>query len=279
MKLCKIKRVTFAIRQINTMSLKKYFRLSKNIKNWTAYFARKADKGETTKYITRGEELVFEVPANFYHVFKEIFMEDFYNISSIIKNLPSQSTILDIGGNVGYFSFLIASKMPAAKIFAYEPILSNVDLFNKNIDMNPALQNRMSVQQKAVTGKPVDSVNIFFDDTETNAVVASIFENFAKENKKTTQIPAISLGEIIEMNKLHSIDLLKLDCEGSEYPIIYESDSNIFDKIKNIAVEIHDLDFDKNNTIALKAFLTTKGYYITQTMGENGCPSILASKE
>lgn len=261
------------------MSLKKYFQLSKNIKNWTAYFARKADKGETTRYITRGEPLVFDVPANFYHVFREMFMEDFYNISSIIKQLPAQSTIIDIGGNVGYFSFLIASKMPAAKILAYEPIVSNVAVFNKNISINPALQNRMSVQQKAVTGKHVDFVEIFFDDTEANTVVASIFESFAKENKKATQIAAISLAEIIELNKLQSIDLLKLDCEGSEYPILYESDSSIFDTIKNMVIEVHDLDTDKKNNTALKAFLTAKGYQITETMGENDCPSIFASKK
>ena len=261
------------------MSLKKYFHLSKNIKNWTVYFARKASKGETTRYITRGVPLLFDVPANFYHVFREMFMEDFYNISKIVTPLPAKSTIVDIGGNVGYFSFLIASKMPEAKIMAYEPILSNVSLFNKNININPGLQNRMSVQQKAVTGTPVNYIEIFFDDTEANTVVASIFESFAKENKKATKIAAISLGEIIETNKLECIDLLKLDCEGSEYPILYESDRNIFKKIKNMVIEVHDLDTDKKNNTVLKDFLIQNGYNITETTGENDCPSIFASKK
>ena len=77
---------------------------------------------------------------------------------------------------------------------------------------------------------------------------------------------------------MQSIDLLKLDCEGSEYPILYESDKSIFKIIKNMAIEVHDLDTEKNNNTALKEFLKNNGYQITEKIGENECPSIFASK-
>lgn len=44
----------------------------------------------------------------------------------------------------------------------------------------------------------------------------------------------------MKCNRLDSIDLLKLDCEGGEFDILFNlTDSNI-DKIDNIVMEYHD---------------------------------------
>ena len=47
--------------------------------------------------------------------------------------------------------------------------------------------------------------------------------------------------------KKQKIDFLKIDCEGSEYDILYNLDSNLYAKIKVISLEFHDLNEQKKS--------------------------------
>jgi hypothetical protein len=69
-----------------------------------------------------------------------------------------------------------------------------------------------------------------------------------------------------------------VDCEGSEYPILYDSPASVFDGIQRIIIEVHPMDTDKRNEAYLTTFLQQKGYTITTYPGENGCPSLIAVK-
>jgi len=258
------------------MPLKNYILLGKSIKNWPLYFKKKS---RDAIYITRGAELEMEVPHSFFYVFKEIFMEDFYSINKLLKHIPAQPIIIDIGGNAGYFSFLIASKRKQAKVFAYEPIPENIDVFRSNITRNKGLEKRIQLYQQAVTGVEQPSVTLFFDDVHHNTVIASVYQEFSADNKKAIQIDAISLAKIIAQKNLAVVDLLKLDCEGSEYPILYDSPAHIWTLIKCIAIEVHELDNDKRNCRYLSSFLRNKGFKMIIRPDANGCYYLLAYKK
>ncbi len=255
------------------MPLKNYIRLGKSIKNWPLYFRKKF---QDAVYITRGAELNMEVPESFFYVFKEIFMEDFYSIDTLLKHIPGKSNIVDVGGNAGYFSFLMASKRQMAQIFAYEPIAENISVFKSNIERNKGLDQRLRVEQLAVTGEEQSFIALFFDDVHHNTVIASVYREFSHENKKEVRIKAISLARIIEENKLDRIDLLKLDCEGSEYPILYDSPSELWPFIQCLAIEVHELDDDKRNFRHLSSFIKNKGFKIQSRLDPNACHYLMA---
>jgi len=68
-----------------------------------------------------------------------------------------------------------------------------------------------------------------------------------KHNLKLNQVnnveiflfPATSLNQIINTNKLNRCDFLKIDCEGCEYRLLNNSNSQSFKKIKRIMLEYH----------------------------------------
>ena len=260
-------------------SIPNYYRLSKHIKNWRLYFKRKHEKNETTRYITKGRELVFDVPPIFFFVFKEIFMEDFYHIESLLKNVPNDAVVLDIGCNAGLFSFITLSKKRNARIYAYDPMEVNVKLLENNIKLNNGLDSQIKVFKNAVTGKEQGSIELFYDDINNDSVIASVFENFSEHNNQSTIVDTISLAQIIKQNNLTKIDLLKLDCEGSEYPILYESSDEIWNSINVMTIETHELDKELKNTNALVKFLESKNYEIEMHQAENHCYSIRAYKK
>jgi len=120
----------------------RYKQLFKNISNWQEYaFSKGQRKNRSLKFVTRPYPIKFEVPDSLYQVFKEIFMEDFYEADKLMAKLPENPVIIDVGANAGFFNVLLFSKLKRARVFAYEPLPSNIKLFKKTIDQIDSLKN------------------------------------------------------------------------------------------------------------------------------------------
>ena len=97
----------------------RYKQLFKNISNWQEYAFNKGQrKKRSLKFVTRPHPIKFEVPDSLYQVFKEIFMEDFYEADKLMAKLPENPLIIDIGANAGFFNVLLFSKIKSARVFA-----------------------------------------------------------------------------------------------------------------------------------------------------------------
>jgi len=252
--------------------------LLRHIQNWPAYFSRKFHKAfQPMQFTTRGNPLKFRVPSSgLYLVFKEIFVTDFYDIDTLVRQLPPKPVIVDIGANAGYFNIILFSKIKEATVYAYEPIPVNYQLFSKNISLNPGLEKKIHLHNKAVVGTPQDSVELFMEHDAENSVIASVYSDFDQQNKYSIKVPAISLQEIIKGNHLQQIDLLKIDCEGSEYPIIYETPRELWAKVKRLTIEVHNLDNDKRNTDYLGKFLQGEGFDVESQPAHTNCYALNA---
>jgi FkbM family methyltransferase len=263
-----------------TSSLSRYRNLLRHIRNWPVYFTRKFNKGfKELQFETTGNRLKFRVPSKgLYLVFKEIFVTDFYDSDNLLQQLPPKPVVVDIGANVGYFNIMLFSKRKDATVYAYEPIPSNYELFKKNISLNPGLQPQIHLFNKAVTGVPQEYVDLFMETSDDNSVIASVYDDFDTQNQYRLRVPAISLSEIVKGNQLQQIDLLKVDCEGSEYPILYETAPEIWDKIKRLFIEVHNLDNDKRNATSLGEFLKQKGFEVKTEFAHTSCYALSAAR-
>ena len=90
---------------------------------------------------------------------------------------------------------------------------------------------------------------------------------------------ATSLEEIFYKNNLSEVHLLKMDCEGAEYPILYSAPPAILKKVKRILAEVHPLDNETRNQNYLAEFLEGKGFNIKTTLFNNGCYYMIASQD
>lgn len=260
-------------------SFAQYLNLIKHIQNWPLYFKRKfKNQNAPVQFITKGIPVEFEVPRKMYGVFKEIFLQDFYKIDNLLKFLPEKAVILDVGANVGYFSMIILSKIKEVKIFAFEPVEHNYSLFLKNIELNKNVSQQVLLIKKVLTGSITGKVDLHMDNSiNNNAAVASIYKDFSSQNTHLQQSDAVSLTEFLQSKNIESVDLLKLDCEGSEYPILYETPAYVLNKVKALAIEVHNLDEETRNLRTLVSFLKGRNYS-TQFIRENTCYSLFAHK-
>lgn len=259
----------------------RYRNLLRHIHNWPLYFTRKLRKGyRAMSFVTRGNRLRFRVPTwSLFLVFKEIFVSDFYGIDALLKKLPPRPVVLDIGANAGYFDIMLFSKMTDATVYAYEPIPNNYKLFQQNIALNPSLANQIHLFNKAVTGSPQEFVELHMETEAENSVIASVYSDFDHKNHFALRVPAISLRQILEETGIERADLVKVDCEGSEYPIIYETPPCCWEKIKFLTVEVHDLDQNQRNVGHLARFLESQGYEVVSAPAHDNCHSLEAIRK
>ena len=166
--------------------------------------------------------------SNINVLFEGFFDEGNVPFSSTLKN----QVIIDIGGNIADTALYFASQ--DATVYAFEPVPPIYELALKNIDLNPNLKEKIHYYNKAVSGEDGKLEISFEGDGQSEASSTYI------KKGKIYEVDCISLDNVIRKLKDQNINttLLKLDCEGSEYDIIPNSDLYIFNEI---IVEHHQM--------------------------------------
>ena len=106
-----------------------------------------------------------------------------------------------------------------------------------------------------------------------------MFDGFDKNNTRRITVPCITFTDIILTNDLRSVDLLKMDCEGSEYDIIYHTDPDLIRRIGRMVVEVHDVNNDRNNISAFNAYIQSLGYTTTHAPINSFCHALEAVRQ
>lgn len=239
--------------------LKRYFNLLKNIRNWQVYF--KVKRNPDVFFLMKGKNKIqFWLVEEIIPIFKEIYMQDIYQIKFLRKELSTQEPIIvDIGANAGYAATFFFQFFPKARILSFEPLPTNFELLSKNQQENAHLH--WEIIPKAV-GDCTGSTQIFYCKSKEITPVASILQNFDAQNTDNLSVEMISLQDIFQEYALPHIDLLKVDCEGAEYDILYATPKQILDKVRCIVMETHFCNKVNANQDAMKNFLQKQGFEV-----------------
>lgn len=189
---------------------------------------------------------------------QEVIENDSYNLKDLYKKDKDIKYVVDIGANVGAFSYYIKQLYPDAKVIACEPSFDCMywvreNTFKKLIYIN-----------KAIVGDPnLKEVSFNVCKWAGNHHVEGKFDmeswkRYGCEVLEKVTVPAITLMKVIEENKFPKIDLLKVDTEGSEPDILegikpwlknvkyilgeWHSQSDL-KRIKEVLKDTHDCEF------------------------------------
>lgn len=196
--------------------------------------------------------------------FKEIFFDQVY-LQGIPEELLKKEalTVLDIGANVGFFSFFMLFRYPKAKIYAFEPMPFNFNMLQQYKE-NGRFHSLLPVN-KAVTGKG-GKLLLNHAGSHGFTTMSSIFNN---QRKEQLEVASITLALIFAEYGLQTVDFLKMDCEGSEYDILYKAPLTLYQKIHAMCIETHTGQQPNENTVSLAAFLQEQGYRLRTVQKKN----------
>ena len=175
----------------------------------------------------------------------EIVRDNDYILHNFVDNIDKH--ILDIGANCGVATIILAKQNPLSKVYSFEPDPYLYEILKVNIISNNL--TNVKLFNLAVSKNNMDTLQLLFhphySGGNTTYSDSDNFNNYFKIESKNINVKAISLDEIIYNNNIDEIELLKIDCEGAEYDIIYDSEEFKKNKIKNIVGEFHNLSYNK----------------------------------
>ena len=149
-----------------------------------------------------------------------------FEYSELFERLSKDvDTFLDIGANIGYYSLLGISSNPNLTAYAFEPALGPKYFLKKNIAINNvhsqlkhvdvALSNQNGhIEFYEVANKKYTYLDYNLAG-EGNAGTKTESRHFVKN-----EVASQTLDHFVSKQQLRSIDLIKMDTEGTEVDII-----------------------------------------------------------
>ena len=163
---------------------------------------------------------------------------DDYNFDSI--DFKDGDVVIDIGGNIGTVSIYLAKKYPFLKIYAFEPVKQNYENFLKNIELNNINKDIIKVFNLAITK---DRRDVILTSPFDNSGASNIYNNFRGSgniiSNNDISIKSITFDDIFSNNNISKCKLLKIDCEGAEYEILYSANVENLKNCEYMRAEFH----------------------------------------
>lgn len=119
--------------------------------------------------------------------------------------------ILDIGANIGSFSFWAAQTYPNAKIEAYEPSPKCIAAYKKHMEDSAIPAFIYTIHNYAITSDPALSVTLY--EGAYNCGMNSLDKKLAGQSVETFEAPTLHPAKLPQTN------YLKVDTEGCEIDI------------------------------------------------------------
>lgn len=152
-------------------------------------------------------------------------------IDNMLYHVPLKAnvrSVVDVGAHVGLFTALLSRHCPQASFACVEPDPDNFELLRRNVG------GFARTIQAACTYQPDP---LFFPTRQhPNTGGGGLTPTADREAGQPVQ--AITLEEIMASCNFGELDVLKLDCEGSEFDILQSAEC--LDRVKLIVGEYHD---------------------------------------
>ena len=171
----------------------------------------------------------------------EIVSRDEYKL---YKWKNKNSIFVDIGGNHGLVTIILALQNPNSTIYILEPIPSLVNIIKENLKINN-ISNVIVINKALGNGEKVD-ILIGNSCSGASSTIVNNEENFMNKFrgiKDKITVETITFDNLLNQYNIKNIELLKIDCEGGEY-FLYDSNELKKKIINNIVGEFHNLTYN-----------------------------------
>lgn len=221
--------------------------------------------------LPNGDEIAVTSPDEAAFQYRKMFEEDEYGK---ILEFPPGCNVIDVGGNFGIFSKYAHHRQADCKVWAFEPIPQLFDCMVVNADK----ANDVLVQKAVGDGKGAKEVTMdylphytmlsglaaennmgLYHGAAINATKKAKVEG-AFSDSVTCTAPTTTLTE--ELKGIGVVHVVKIDVEGMEAAVLAGIDDELWSRIQQIAIEVHDYE-DRIKDMVEDLF--TRGFVTTVT--------------
>jgi FkbM family methyltransferase len=173
--------------------------------------------------------------------------------------------VLDIGAGIGEETVVFAEQVGAqGRVFSFEANPATARCLSKTVERS-GLKNVRAIAA-AVFDRPgkVSIANV--EAHARNSLLAA-------GGTQMVEVPALTLDDFVEENRIQTVDLLKMNIEGAERPALLGFRRN-FDRVRNVVIDCHDWIADLGRsedyrTLGfVREFLESRGFIIKRGADE-----------
>ena len=123
--------------------------------------------------------------------------------------------IFDVGGNIGVAACYFAAMYPQADVYCFEPLPDNLELLRHNASAN---SDRIRVIPKGLSDQ--EGTFTYHMSANPRSFGGGTFCGTGHDPSRAMELPLTTAANIIDELGLTSVDVFKIDTEGSEAPIL-----------------------------------------------------------
>lgn len=169
------------------------------------------------------------------------FVYEQYAYKDLIR-ICKDDIVIDCGGAIGDTAIYFLAK-EASKVYVSEFIESNIELINKQLELNPKFKNKVHVLSKPVWS--VSNLELSYLDKGNASKVDSA-------GKYPNTITTTTIDEIVVDHGLERVDFIKMDIEGAELPALIGAEETINKYKPKLAVCVYH---KKNDLIEIPSHI------------------------
>jgi FkbM family methyltransferase len=142
-------------------------------------------------------------------------------VLTLEKLVKPGDIVFDIGANIGAHTLGLARSVgPTGRVFAFEPSDFAFEKLKQNLALNPELQARTTPRQILLASSPAETVpkEIFASWPLTKD--ASVHPKHRGRLVTTRNASVDTLDCFVEREKLERVDVMKIDVDGHELPVL-----------------------------------------------------------
>lgn len=182
----------------------------------------------------------------------EIFVRGCYRRAVVTPG----ANVIDIGANIGGFSVL--ASRTAARVIACEPHPDNLTRLRQNVALNGA--SNIEIIPAAVS----HTSGTAWLRPPHDASFVGRYSLHAGDASRAIEVPTITLDALAVKTRLTRIDLVKVDCQGAEYEILYGASDTLLLRIRQLIVECERFqNHPRWSRAALDTFLRAHGFDVS----------------
>ena len=166
--------------------------------------------------------------------FGQVFLFDEYEVGRL--RLPAAPVVLDVGANVGFFSWRVRAVRPEARVVAFEPQSDNHARLSRLFE---AVGIRGEACRQACGAEP-GSATLYLRNSVTHSLQAD-WHTDLDAGAGSEEVPVTTLDAECARRGLDAVDLLKIDTEGAE-TLVLRGAGRILRRTRHVVLEYHSPD-------------------------------------
>jgi FkbM family methyltransferase len=135
--------------------------------------------------------------------------------------LKDDAVIFDVGANIGSMAFRFAEQVPRGHVYAFEPTDFAFRKLLNNLALNPHLAGVVTPVQLFLSDQKKSDHEIqAYASWKVDGSASNTHPIHGGAIKFAHSVPAVTLDDYCLTNRIHRVDLIKIDTDGHEFSVL-----------------------------------------------------------